>query len=75
MKIKYLAIIISGLLIFASCDPLEFDESTGQTKKEMYDYFDNWTRLVTHIYGGLPDDFGVIGSAMLDAASDDAVYT
>lgn len=75
MKNKYLAIIFCGLLLLSSCDTLDFDESTGQTKQEMYDYFDNWTRLVSHIYGGLPSDFGTIDNALLDAASDDALYT
>jgi len=75
MKNKYIAILVCSILIFAACNPLEFDESTGQTKKEMYDYFDNWTRLVTHVYGGLPSDFGSIGGAMLDAGSDDAIFT
>lgn len=75
MKNKYLAILICNILILSACNPLAFDESTGQTKKEMYDYFDNWTRLVTHVYGGLPSDFGNIGGAILDAGSDDAVFT
>ena len=31
--------------LFAGCDYLDFDETTGMTKDEMYSYFSNVTSL------------------------------
>ena len=56
-------------------DYLDFDEPTGMTKEEMYSYFGNVTSLSTFVYSQLPQDFGAIGDALRDAATDNAVYT
>ena len=45
------------------------------TKEEMYSYFGNVTSLSTFVYSQLPQDFGAIGDALRDAATDNAVYT
>lgn len=41
----------------------------------MYSYFGNVTSLSTFVYSQLPQDFGAIGDALRDAATDNAVYT
>ena len=61
--------------LFTGCDYLDFDETTGMTKEEMYSYFGNVTSLSTFVYSQLPQDFGAIGDALRDAATDNAVYT
>lgn len=33
--------------LFTGCDYLDFDETTGMTKEEMYSYFGNVTSLST----------------------------
>ena len=61
--------------LFTGCNYLDFDETTGMTKEEMYSYFSNVTSLSTFVYSQLPQDFGAIGDAMRDAATDNAIYT
>jgi len=75
MKItKYITIacIVTSL---SGCDYLDFDESIGKTQDEMYTYFENISSLATYIYSQLPQDYGAIGGAVRDAATDNAVYT
>ena len=36
--------------LFTGCDYLDFDETTGMTKEEMYSYFGNVTSLSTFVY-------------------------
>ena len=50
--------------LFTGCDYLDFDETTGMTKEEMYSYFGNVTSLSTFVYSQLPQDFGAIGDAL-----------
>ena len=59
----------------SGCDYLDFDESIGKTQDEMYTYFENISSLATYIYSQLPQDYGAIGGAVRDAATDNAVYT
>lgn len=59
----------------SGCDYLDFDESVGKTQDEMYAYFENISSLATYIYSQLPQDYGAIGGALRDAATDNAVYT
>ena len=51
--------------LFTGCDYLDFDETTGMTKEEMYSYFGNVTSLSTFVYSQLPQDFGAIGDAYI----------
>ena len=71
---KYITIacIVTSL---SGCDYLDFDESIGKTQEEMYTYFENISSLATYIYSQLPQDYGAIGGAVRDAATDNAVYT
>ncbi|WP_140936798.1 RagB/SusD family nutrient uptake outer membrane protein [Sphingobacterium lumbrici] len=71
---KYL-ILICAATSFASCSFLDLEEDTNMQKEEAYGYFDNIKRLATYVYTFLPQDFGVIGNATRDAATDNAIYT
>ncbi|WP_195476563.1 RagB/SusD family nutrient uptake outer membrane protein [Bacteroides finegoldii] len=57
-----------------SCDYLDFDESVGKTKEEAYSSFNNLRQLVANVYSYLPQDFGAIGNALREAATDNAMY-
>ena len=47
---KYITTVCIAAL-FSGCDYLDFDETTGMTKEEMYSYFGNVTSLSTFAYG------------------------
>lgn len=58
-----------------SCGYLEFDETDGlRSYDEVYSYFDETKQMLTHVYSYIPQDFGTIGGAMRDCASDDAEF-
>lgn len=71
---KYIVMICAAVAL-AGCDFLELEEDTTMPKEEAYAYFDNIKRLATYVYTFLPQDFGAIGNATRDAATDNAVYT
>jgi len=75
MSKKYITAICLLLIMMTSCNNLNFDEATGNSKAYSYAYFDEAANNVTAIYGQLQSDFGAIGGAMRDAATDNAVYT
>lgn len=70
---KVLTIVCMGCSLTA-CNYLDFDESVGKTKDEVYSTFANIKSLVTAIYSFLPQDFGVIGGALRESATDNAMY-
>lgn len=76
MKKKHLYIIAAVLLpVLASCNALDFDETSGlKTKEDMYKYFNSTESMLTHVYSYMPKDLGTIGGAMRDCATDDAEY-
>lgn len=76
MKHKYSLALLLGLMATAtSCsDYLDYDETSGYSKEEMFVYFDRAKGMLTNVYSYLPSDFGSVGGAMLDAATDDADY-
>ena len=58
-----------------SCGYLEFDETNGlRSFDDVYSYFDETKQMLTHVYSYIPQDFGTIGGAMRDCASDDAEF-
>ena len=58
-----------------SCSYLEFDETNGlRSYDDVYSYFDETTQVLTNVYSYIPQDFGAIGGAMRDCASDDAEF-
>jgi len=75
MSKKYITAICLVIVTLTSCKYLEFDEVIGNSEAYSYAYFDELAKNVTNIYGSLQSDFGAIGGAMRDAATDNAVYT
>ena len=72
-SMKY-AFLLLMLLFGVSCNYLDVDESTGKEEAYMYGYFDEVKKIVTNIYGYLPDDFGTIDGALRECATDNAVH-
>lgn len=74
MKMKYIMLLISPFM-FGACDFLDFDETKAlRTEDNVYKYFASTTQVLNKAYTYLPKDFGIIGGAMRDCASDDAEY-
>lgn len=71
---KYI-IVITLPIVLLGCSFLDFDESIGKTDDIAYGYFDELSRHVTHIYGQMSPDWGVLNGALMESASDNAVYT
>lgn len=63
-----------AVVAISSCNFLDVDESTGKKKEDVYVYFDRVKQVVTDIYGYLPSDWGTLGGALREAATDNAVY-
>ena len=74
MKLNKILLIACLGCSLSACDYLDFDESTGKTREEAYSSFKSLCELVANIYSYLPQDFGVIGNAMREAATDNAMY-
>ena len=71
---KTIAIALAAISA-VSCGYLEFDETDGlRSYDEVYSYFDETKQMLTHVYSYIPQDFGTIGGAMRDCASDDAEF-
>ena len=73
---KKLIYILSAFILAASCNALDFDESSSQyTRDTMYKTYDNITKMLTNIYGYMPNkDIYDVSSALRDCGSDDAEY-
>lgn len=72
-KILYL---LSAVLLFAGCNFLDFDETSGNyTREDMYSTYSNIRNMLTNVYGYMPNkDIYDISSALRDCGSDDAEY-
>lgn len=75
MKISKFCTVLMFSVIMTGCNYLDFDESTGMEKEDAYSYFENISRLVAGVYREVPSDWGEIGGALREAATDNAVYT
>lgn len=74
MKMKYI-MLLACPLVLGACNFLDYDETKDlKTKDNVYEYFASTKQVLTKVYSYLPQDFGVIGGAMRDCASDDAEY-
>lgn len=74
MMKKILTILtLTSTALMSSCNFLDFDESQGKTQEETYAYFDNVTSLASAAYRELPKDYGVIGGALRESATDNSV--
>lgn len=75
MKKRNLFYGLVCMLAVTSCNYLDFDETNGlQTKEDIYKYMDRTEFMVNHVYSFILQDFGTIGGAMRDCATDDAEF-
>ena len=73
---KKIFYILSAALLLAGCNFLDFDESSSQyTQEDMYKTYSNIQKMLTNIYGYMPNkDIADVSSALRDCGSDDAEY-
>ncbi len=73
---KKLIYILSAFILAASCSVLDFDESSSQySREDMYKTYSNIQKMLTNIYGYMPNkDIADVSSALRDCGSDDAEY-
>ena len=74
-NIKNYVVAAFALFLLDGCDFLDYDETSGKTKEEAYSYFNNMNSSVAYVYSFLPTDFGRVNDAMMESATDNAVYT
>lgn len=71
---RYIYILLS-ILIYSSCNYLDFDETNGNySREDMYLYFPKTKQMLINVYSYMPQGFNCVGTAMRDCASDDAEY-
>ena len=68
--------ILSLVILCAGCNVLDFDETSADyTREDMITSFSNISRLLTNVYGYMPNkDIADVSSALRDCGSDDAEY-
>ena len=73
---KKIFYILSAALLLAGCNFLDFDESSSQySREDMYKTYSNIQKMLTNIYGYMPNkDIADVSSALRDCGSDDAEY-
>lgn len=75
MKLKRRIIFILITVLCVSCNYLDFDETNNlNTQEDVYRYFGQVEQVLTTVYSYMPQDFGAIGGAMRDCATDDAEF-
>ena len=72
---KKILYMVAVSVLFTGCNFLDFDESQGISQEEAYGYFSNVKMLGNAAYRSLPVDYGVLGGALRESATDNAVYT
>lgn len=65
-----------GLLVFAfaSCEYLEYDETSYNRKEDVFSDFERTKNFLTGIYSYLPTDFNSVDGAMRSSATDEAEH-
>ncbi|MBQ4389903.1 MAG: RagB/SusD family nutrient uptake outer membrane protein [Bacteroidales bacterium] len=73
---KKLVYILSAFILAVGCKALDFDESSSQySRNDMYNTYSNIQKMLTNIYGYMPNkDIADVSSALRDCGSDDAEY-
>lgn len=75
MKKVFTILALSTVPFMSGCNFLDFDESQGKTQEEAYGYFENIESLVSATYREFPKDYGVIGGALRESATDNSVVS
>lgn len=70
-KISILLIVAA---IYSSCEYLEYDEASYNTKQDVFTDFERTKKFLTGVYTYLPDDFNSIDGAMRESATDNAEH-
>jgi len=73
---KKILSILSAALLLASCNFLDFDETSGlYDRDDMYTTYSNVQKMLTNVYGYMPSkDIVAVSDAMRDCGSDDAEF-
>ena len=73
---KKIFYFLSVVILCAGCNVLDFDEtSASYSREDMITSFDNIAKLLTNVYGFMPNkDIADVSSALRDCGSDDAEY-
>ena len=68
--------ILCVAVLAAGCNFLDFDESSSDySREDMYLTYSNIQKMLTNIYGYMPNkDIADVSSALRDCGSDDAEY-
>ncbi len=77
MKLKNILILtVIGVSVagYTSCNYLDYEESVGTDKDLLYSYMSTAEAMLTPAYLYLYTDFGNLGGATLDCATDDAMW-
>lgn len=74
MNKTLLSTIFAFATCLSSCSYLDYNESSGYNKEDMFAYFDRAKGMLTTVYSYLPADFGNFGGATRAAATDEAEY-
>lgn len=70
----YFGLFSLVLFTITNCEKLDYDESTGNKKEDVFNEFARSKNFLTGIYAYLPTDFNSIDGAMRAAASDEAEH-
>lgn len=73
-KHTYNVLALLLLLTLTNCQDLNYDESTGNTKEDIFNDIARSKSFVSGIYAYLPTDYNSIDGAMRSAATDDAEH-
>lgn len=72
-KLRYI-IAVSCFFFMGSCNYLDYDESIGYEKENIFSYYNRTKDVLSNVYTYLPADFVTFDGSMRDAATDDAEY-
>lgn len=74
MNKNIIFLIFAAGLLFYGCDFLDYSERSFAEKEDTFAEFNKTAAMLTAVYNKLPNGFSSIDGAMLDAATDDAMY-
>ena len=74
MNKKILSAIFAFAVCMSSCNYLDYNESSGFDKEDMFTYFERAKGMLTTVYSYLPADFCNFDGATRAAATDEAEY-
>lgn len=73
LKIKNLSTVVLLAVAAASCNFLDFDETSGlKSKEDMYQYFNSIEQMLTNVYSYMPNE--LTAETFRDCGSDDAEH-